>query len=155
MWLCPPSYKEGRRAGPQGCRIPKGVCTAWDLQIQERSQGLQALQLATFGCRPSGTPPGPLPCSLPSEMDTVSVLPYVDLFHQPVLLHSSEKQPLSVTSNLITKDAAFTSLNHPRIRIQTSWRRSLSPLLPTPTHFQTQASPMKWTHRPPPAGLGL
>lgn len=89
------------------------------------------------------------PAACPRKQTIESVLPNAD----PFFIHCRGKQPLSVTSILVTKDPTPVLFNHPRIRTPTSWRRSLSLHLPHPLSFpNTRSLPVKGTCSPLPMG---
>lgn len=80
MWLYPASHKEGRPTGPHGGRIPKGLRSSGPANAMPRPRPASG----NIQAPPSMMPCGPLPCSLPSEMNHKSALPLADLFLQLV-----------------------------------------------------------------------
>ena len=123
-----------------------GVCAAQDLQMQCQSRSAGRNTQAPLSKMPSS----PLPCSLLSEMSHRNVLPHVDLF-----LSTTGSSSLSPGTNILpAKALTLMWLNHPRIRTQTSWRRSLPPPSPLLSKH-TWSWPMKGSWRPLPAGHEL
>lgn len=127
--------------GPMGAGSP-GVCAVQDLQMQCQSRSAGRSAQAHLSKMPSIPPPLP-PCS---QSSLRNVLSHVDLF----LLHpTGAAASLPGTNILPAKALTPMWLNHPRIRTQTSWRKSLPPLLHS--FLNTWSWPMKGPCRPLPA----
>lgn len=133
MRLCPASHKEGRRAGPQWGQDPQG-------SVQFRTCKCNASQ-AHLSKMPSG--PSPAACSQKCVTEMSSLM----LTCSSSTAGSSSLSP--GTNILPAKALTPMWLNHPRIRTQTSWRKSLPPPSPLLSKH-TRSWPMKGPCRPLP-----
>lgn len=133
MRLCPASHKEGRRAGPHGGRIPRGLCSSGPANAMP-------VRHISPRCHPA---PSPAACSQKCVTEMSSLM----LTCSSSTAGSSSLSP--GTNILPAKALTPMWLNHPRIRTQTSWRKSLPPPSPLLSKH-TRSWPMKRPCRPLP-----